>query len=94
MVKLPSGSGPLPSDNRAQLEKHSAQFGKDQRYTALLAVIADICDIAAAGGDAYLVIGTNRAKTELLLTVHQDGVKGYLSAIELVGLSVACESLL
>jgi hypothetical protein len=93
-VKLEPKLGKLPNDNRATLDKHLAQFGKDQKYSALLQLFADVCDLAAEGADCYVTFGAARDKQSLLMTVHQDGAKAYLGAVSLVGLADEAQKVL
>jgi hypothetical protein len=70
------------------------EHGKEQTFTPLLLLIADVLDSAGSGQDCYMVIGTNKDKSSLLLTVTQDRVKGWVSGLDIAGLSEACKSLL
>jgi len=92
--KLDRPTSKLAADNRSRIDAHVKTFGKDQTYTPLLQLLADVLDASAAGADWYCTIGCNRDRSALLLTVHQDGVKGYLSGLSLAELATACESVL
>lgn len=93
-MKLDSKTDVLECQNREHVDAASKTFGKDQTFTPLLQLIADVCDTAGKGSDCYMVIGTNRAKDALLITITQDRAKGYLSALDLAGLSEAAKSVL
>lgn len=93
-MKLDSKKGTLVTNNRVSFEDSIFAENTVPPLVDLLRLISDVCDTAAAGADCYMVIGTNRDKTALLLTVTQDNRKGYISAVDLVALSEACKSLL
>ena len=94
MLKLDKSSGSLDANNRSHVEAVCKTFGKDQSFTDLLRVVADVIDYAVSGHDSYLTIGTNKANDALLLTIKQDGHRAYVSALDLAGLSEACKSVL
>jgi len=93
-MKLEPKKGALPTDNRAKLDKHLATFGKDQQYSALLQLLADIADIAASGSDCYCTFGAARDKQSLLMTIHQDGARAYVGGFDLLGIVAEAEKLL
>jgi len=93
-VKLDSKLDKLDASNRSYVDNRASNFGKDQTFTPLLQLLADVLDSAASGSDCYAVIGTNRDKSALLLSIKQDGKTGYLSAATIWELSEACKTVL
>jgi len=93
-MKLEPKVGKLPTDNREKLDKHLATFGKDQKYSALLQLFADIADLAASGVDCYATFGAARDKQSLLMTIHQDGARAYVGGFDLLGVVTEAEKLL
>lgn len=94
MVKINPKQGTIIPENRAALEGQAKMLAYDLEYTHLLRVIADVLDISAAGGDAYIVLGATRDKTSLTATVFIEGLKETIYDVSLLGLSIAAKSLL
>lgn len=82
------------SDNLKMVkELAGVQDGLDAYY-GLLAVLADACDLAAAGNDCWCTVGLSRDKGALLLTVTMGGSKLYASGADLAEVSGAAQELL
>lgn len=94
MVKINAKTTKLESSNRAKLETEIKLFDKDNDYVHLLRVIADVLDINAGGGDAYLIIGGTRDHSSLTLAVVVDGERATLYNVSLIGLATDAQSLL
>jgi len=97
MKLRPQNSGSteqLSVANRAALNAYKKTALKDTHYVGLLAVLAETLDNAAAGKNAWVSIGKNRAGDAFLLTYHEGGDAVYAGGHSLLGLSDECLNLL
>lgn len=94
MKKLNTKTSKLSVTNEANVLEWHAKAKVDSPFTNLVALVAGVLDEAASGKDTYMVIGANRERSALLITVSQGGSKAYLSALDIQELSAACGSLL
>lgn len=75
---------------REQLKTNKA----GQTYEGLVAILADVVDTAIGGSECYAVLGLNRNRDAVMLTVTIGREKLYATGPSLVAVSRAAEELL
>ncbi|HEY9759004.1 MAG TPA: hypothetical protein V6C97_27800 [Oculatellaceae cyanobacterium] len=75
---------------REQLKANNA----GQTYEGFLAILADVVDTAIGGSECYAVLGLNRNRDAVMLTVTIGREKLYATGPTLVAVSKAAEELL
>ena len=68
--------------------------GKGKDYVALVQLVAQMCDMIAAGEDVYMIIGATSKKDSFSLTVKQNGDGTTVYATSLPDLSLQASTLL
>jgi len=92
--KLKAKENSLGTDNELNLNELQTAKQAGEVFYPLLAAIAGVLDEAAAGQDTYMIIGTNREKTNLLVTINQNGARDWASGLDMQELAVACKHFL
>jgi len=88
-----NANAPMP-DAEKQLDELLKTAKGQAQLQPLMRLIAQALDEAVAGGDCNIRIGTNKARSTLMVTVYLNGEAMYATANDLVALLEAAETLL
>jgi len=78
----------------AQVVDSSKEKLQDTVYLAFLKLVAECLDLRAEGEDVWINLGTDRSKSSLLLTVHDNGTQYTAGGATLADLAADCSRLL
>lgn len=84
----------IQSDNLKTLREQLKANKGGQTYEGLVAILADVVDTAVGGSECYAVLGLNRNRDAVMLTITIGREKLYATGPSLVAVSKAAEELL
>lgn len=90
----PKDHGALQPICRKEIDSWVSSGRKPGSYEYLLQLLADLVDYAIEHGDTWCTLGITRNQDAIMLTLNQDGYKGYVTGATFKDLSVGCKDLL
>jgi len=80
-VKKPDARTPLSNDCEATFERQLQTAKGQAEYQDLVRLIAQVLDASGSGNDCSVRISATKSKDAYCITLYQDGVASYASAL-------------